>query len=67
MLVLSRLVGEDIVIVCPDGTEIAVRVSYVKKGNNGRVGIAFDAPKSYRIHRKEILDEIKAARNGGAA
>ena len=52
MLVLSRDIGESIVI---DG-RITVRVIRVE-GNTVKLGL--DAPSSIAIHRQEIYDEIQ--------
>jgi carbon storage regulator CsrA len=54
MLVLSRKVGEAIVI---DGG-IVVRVAEVQ---GGRVRLAIDAPRSTRIDREEVHDRVAAA------
>lgn len=52
MLVLSRKVGEKIII----GDSIAITVVSVQ-GDHVRIGI--DAPKDIPVHRKEVHDEIK--------
>jgi carbon storage regulator len=54
MLVLSRKVGEAIVI---DGG-IVIRVAEI---HGGRVRLAIDAPHSVRIDREEIRDRVAAA------
>ncbi|HEX4592486.1 MAG TPA: carbon storage regulator [Gemmataceae bacterium] len=51
MLVLSRKVGEAIVI----GGGIVVRVAEV---SGGRVRLAIDAPRSCRVDREEVRDRI---------
>lgn len=51
MLVLSRRVGESIVI----GDEITVTVLEVR-GDVVRIGI--DAPRSVSVHRAELLQEL---------
>lgn len=53
MLVLSRKIGESIII----GTEISVTILEVR-GDVVRVGI--DAPRSV-VHRKEVHDELAQA------
>ena len=53
MLILSRHVGESIII----GDEVTVTVLSVK-GNQVRIGI--DAPKEVSVHREEIYDRIKS-------
>jgi carbon storage regulator len=54
MLVLSRKIGEAIVI---DGG-IVIRVTEVH-GNRVRLGI--DAPVSTRVHREEVYERVAAA------
>jgi len=54
MLVLSRKVGESIVI----GSDVTVTVLEVR-GDVVRVGI--DAPRSVAVHRKEVHDELAQA------
>lgn len=59
MLVLSRSVGERIVI----GEDVTVTILGVK-GMQVRVGI--DAPKTVAVHRKEIYERIKREQAGEA-
>lgn len=54
MLVLSRVVGEDIRI----GDNIIVRVVSAR---GGRVRIGVDAPADMRVHRAEIYEAIEKA------
>ena len=54
MLVLSRKVGESIVI----GDEITVSILEIR-GDLIRVGI--DAPRSVKVHRREVFEAIEAA------
>ncbi len=56
MLVLSRKVGENILI----GKDIVVRVLTVK-GDKVRLGI--EAPREVPVHRNEIYDKIHAKPN----
>lgn len=51
MLVLSRKIGEEIVI----GDDVRLRVISVQ-GNQVRLG--FIAPRSVQIHRQELLEEM---------
>ncbi len=53
MLVLARKVGQCIVI----GDNITLTVIEVR-GEQVRIGI--EAPKSISVHRKELLEQIKA-------
>lgn len=55
MLVLTRRVGEAITI----GDHIAVTV-LEKTGSFVRLGV--QAPKSYAVHRLEVLERIRAER-----
>ena len=52
MLILSRNIGESIVI----GDDVVVRVLQVKD-NQVRIGV--DAPKDIPVHREEIYDRIQ--------
>jgi carbon storage regulator len=59
MLVLTRRVGERVMI----GDHVTMTVLGVK-GNQVRVGI--NAPKEVAVHREEIYERIKRARQGTA-
>ncbi len=60
MLVLARKVGQSIVI--SDNIELLV---IEVRGDQVRLGI--DAPKSIPVHRKELLDQIRAENLKAAA
>ena len=60
MLVLSRRVGEQLII----GGDIVLTVIEVR-GDGVRLGI--DAPRSVRVHRAEILDAVRSANAEAAA
>ncbi|MGN6088798.1 MAG: carbon storage regulator CsrA [Actinomycetes bacterium] len=60
MLVLSRKVGESIVI----GDDITVTVLEVR-GDVVRLGI--NAPRSVTVHREELLRELQASNQAAAA
>lgn len=60
MLVLSRKKNEEIVIVVGD-EEIRLVIIEIW-GDNVRVGV--DAPRRFPVHRREILDRIKAKTPG---
>ena len=60
MLILTRRAGEKLVI---DG-DIVITVLEVGRGGQVRLGI--DAPRSHRILRGELLDEISAENRGAA-
>lgn len=57
MLVLSRRVGESIVI--GDGDEQVTVTVLEVRGDVVRVGI--DAPRSVRVHRAELLEQLADA------
>ncbi|NYI99848.1 carbon storage regulator [Nocardioides thalensis] len=57
MLVLSRRVGESIVI--GDGAEQVTVTVLEVRGDVVRVGI--DAPRSVRVHRAELLEQLADA------
>jgi carbon storage regulator len=58
MLILSRRIGESVVI----GQDIAITVLGVK-GNQVRIGVK--APKDVAVHREEVSERIK--REGGGS
>ncbi|MDO9380439.1 MAG: carbon storage regulator CsrA [Nocardioidaceae bacterium] len=60
MLVLSRRVGESIVI----GDDVVVTVLDVR-GDVVRVGV--DAPRSVAVHRQEVLAELTEANREAAS
>lgn len=60
MLILTRRAGEKLVI---DG-DIVLTVLEVGRGGQVRIGI--DAPRTHRILRGELLDEISAENRGAA-
>jgi carbon storage regulator CsrA len=53
MLVLQRLLNEEVIITCPDGTRITVVVIDILEHT---VRLGFKAPLNYLIDRKEITD-----------
>ncbi len=66
MLVLSRRVGESIVIGDPDESGSAVTVTVLEvRGDVVRVGI--DAPRSVAVHRAELLAELAGANREAAS
>lgn len=60
MLVLSRRVGESIVI----GSDVVVTVLEVR-GDIIRIGV--DAPREVTVHRSEVFEQIEAANRAAAA
>lgn len=59
MLVLSRKIGEKIVITQTDGKPITVMVVSIERG---KVRLGVDAPREVTIYRSEIQDQIDAAK-----
>lgn len=53
MLVLSRKVGEKIVVETKQG-QVVIDVRYI---GNGRVKLSIDAPKEMRIVRDELIEK----------
>lgn len=53
MLVISRKNGESIII--KNGNE-SIEVTIEKSKKNGNLHLCVDAPKKYKIYRKELLD-----------
>jgi carbon storage regulator len=60
MLVLSRKVGESIVI----GDDVTVTILEVR-GDVVRVGI--DAPRSVAVHRAELLEQLEVSNRESAS
>jgi carbon storage regulator len=60
LLVLSRRVGESIVI----GSDVVVTVLEVR-GDIIRIGV--DAPREVTVHRSEVFEQIEAANRAAAA
>ena len=60
MLVLSRRVGESIVV----GDDVTVTVLEVR-GDVVRIGI--EAPRSVAVHREELLRDLEAANKESAS
>jgi carbon storage regulator len=60
MLVLSRRVGESVVI----GDDVTITVLEVR-GDVVRVGV--DAPRSVRVHRAELVAELTASNQEAAS
>ena len=56
MLLLTRRVGESILIKLPTGEQIQVAVLGIK-GNQVRIGT--DAPDDISIVREELLDKVE--------
>jgi carbon storage regulator len=60
MLVLSRRLGESIVI----GDDVVISVLEVK-GDVVRIGV--DAPRSVQVRRQELLEEVAATNKAAAS
>lgn len=57
MLILTRYIGEDIIIKNDDDEEIIIRVMESPYSRQFKIGI--EAPRKFIIHRKEIWDIIE--------
>lgn len=53
MLIIGRSLNERIIIKCPDGHEIVVVVTAIRKT---KVRLGVDAPQTYHIRREELGD-----------
>ncbi|MCH8152092.1 MAG: carbon storage regulator [Planctomycetes bacterium] len=60
MLVITRREGEEVVIGNPASPIGTVRVAAIK---GDRVRLAFAFPREIDVHRREIADEILAAKS----
>lgn len=56
-LVVSREVGEKVVVTLPGGARMEVIVGEI---HPGKVKLCFQAPREVAIHRSEIQDRIDA-------
>jgi carbon storage regulator len=56
MLVLSRQMDDETVLILPDGREVVATVVSIVPG---KVRIGWTAPADVRIHRREVYDAIK--------
>lgn len=66
MLVLSRNIGEEIVITLGD-EEVVIRLIDVKKWRaGGRARIGVSASSSVTIHRREVAERISAEKEEAA-
>lgn len=54
-LTVTRRVGERVVIICPDGTELRVGARPLTQV---QTRITISAPLTYRIEREECLEEV---------
>lgn len=59
MLILTRKIGEEIVI----GNDGAIVLKIVELGG-GRVRLGFTAPKDIPVHRREVYDAIHTKGDG---
>ena len=60
MLILTRRVGESLMVIEPTGEIKKVTVLGVR-GNQVRIGV--DAPLTTKVHREEIWNRIQAEKN----
>lgn len=59
MLVITRREGEEVVIGDPANPQGIIRVASIK---GDRVRLAFDFPREVEVHRREVADQIIAAK-----
>lgn len=57
MLIITRKKSQKVIITAADGTEIALQIFNVR---SKRVSLGFEAPKSCKIAREEVLRAIQA-------
>ena len=60
MLVITRRQGEEVVIGEPGSPIGVVRIALIK---GDRVRLAFDFPREIDVHRREVADQILAAKS----
>jgi carbon storage regulator CsrA len=67
MLVLGRRLGEEIVIIPPDGREIVVRLVELR-GHGSILRVGINADTDVKVFRREVWDKIQdtAASNSGS-
>lgn len=56
MLILSRDVEEELVIILEDGREITVKVV---RATNNKTRLGVEAERSIEVHRREVWEAIK--------
>lgn len=56
MLVLTRKIGECIIILLPTGETITVKVVGIDP--RGQIKLGIDAPRHIQVHRQEVLSRI---------
>ena len=62
MLVLTRYVGQAIVISVPNGTgfeDIKININSVNSAT-GQVKLGIEAPKDIPVHRQEVYEKLQA-------
>ena len=59
MLILSRRLGERVVILGPDGQPLGV-VLPTAIDSRGHIRLGFELPRSYRVLREEIVEGMVA-------
>ncbi|MGE6868782.1 MULTISPECIES: carbon storage regulator [Bacillaceae] len=56
-LTIQRTVGEKVILTCSNGEEIIIEVKKAK--NHEALRLSFDAPKSVKIYREELVNNNK--------
>ena len=62
MLVLSRRVGESLILMGLGNSDITITVTDIA---GGKVKIGIDAPLEVKILRRELLDDLNESEIGG--
>ena len=58
MLKLERAIGQEIVIILPCGREVVVSLEQVR--SKVRVALGIVAPRDIIVHRREVINKIRA-------
>jgi len=63
MLILTRRTSESLTIYDPQGKPIGEATVLTIKGNQARIGLAFDS--DYQVHRNEVIEGSMPLREDG--
>jgi sRNA-binding carbon storage regulator CsrA len=58
MLVFTRDIGDEVVILIPDQPEIVIK--YTRKHRHSKIVLGIQAPREVTVHRREVWEGIKA-------
>jgi carbon storage regulator len=67
MLVLSRKVGEKVIITVPPSTQPTVIAVTLVETRADRCRLGYEAPRTVSIHRQEIHDAMKREQADGSS